>query len=293
MRAKLLLGAICFTLLLGGCDRSMERELQTRLDKSQSDRLALQDELKDREQFVDQILKSVDTIYEDMEAARSKEKKFLPNQGERGPMEIPWVSNKETRQGFLKTLDEIGLTLKDNREKLAGLQARVRAYRGQVKSLTVLLDKVKSDLQEREEAIAELKGKVQSLEQTVSEQTRLVSEKQKTIDDQQRQINKVFYVAGTRKQLKEKGIITDEGGFLWGLLGSTTTLSPDMSLSDFTPLDRGTDLTIHVPGKIEDILPHRKADYYAMTTDGGKGSDLKILSPDKFWQRNALVVVVD
>lgn len=293
MRTTVLFVGICLALFLGGCDHSREQELQAQLDKNQTDRLSLQDALKDREQFVDQILKSVNAIYEDMEAARAKEKKLIPNQGERGAMEIPWVSNKETRQGFLKTLDDIGTTLKDNRKKLNDLQARVRSYRGEVKNLTALIDKLKADVQEREQSIAQLKAQVQGLEQTVAEQTKVVSEKDRTIDDQKHEMNKVFYVAGTRKELEQKGIITEEGGFLWGLLGSTTTLAGDISLADFTPIDKTEEQTIHVAGKIDDILPHRKADYYATTTDGDKGSDLKILRPEKFWQGNTLVVVLD
>ncbi len=293
MRTTLLIAGFSVALMIGGCDQTKERELQSELEKSRADRLALQDDLKDREQFVDQILKSVNGIYEDMESARMKEKNLVPQKGERGAMEIPWVSSKETRQGFLTTLDEIGTTLKDNRKKLNDLQARVRAYRGEVKNLTALLEKVKADLQEREESIAQLRGQVQGLEQTVAEKVKLVGEKEAVIDDQKRQMNKVFYVAGTRKELEEKGIITEEGGFLWGLLGSTTILSPDANLDEFTPLDRTAEQTIHLTGKVDDILPPRKAEYYAMTADGENGSDLKILRPEKFWQGNTLVVVLD
>jgi uncharacterized protein YoxC len=293
MRRTLLFAGIILALMLGGCDQTREKDLQARLDKNTAERLALQDALKDREQFVDQILKSVNEIYEDMEAARAKQQKMLPAQGERGAMEIPWVSSKETRQGFLTTLDEIGSTLKGNRKKITDLEARVRSYRGEVKNLTALLEKLKADIQQREEAIAQLRGQVQGLEQTVAEKVRIVSEKETVIDQQKQQMNKVFYVAGTRKELEEKGIITEEGGFLWGLLGSTTILSPEANLDDFTPLDRSAEQTIHLPGKIDDILPPRKPDYYAMSVDKEKGSDLKILRPDKFWQGNTLVVVLD
>ncbi len=291
MRKTVLLGVIVFTLMIGGCDKTKEHELQAQLDKNQTDRMALQDALKDREEFVDQILKSVNDIYADLEKAGAKEKNIMP--GEKGSAEIPWVSSKETREGFLKTIDEIGSTLKDNRKKINDLQARVRSYRGEVKNLTALLDKLKATLQEREESIAQLKANVDGLQKTVAEQTALVSEKEKTIDEQTKTMHTVYYVAGTRKELENKGIVTEEGGFLWGLLGSTTTLARDVDLSEFTPLDKTTDQTIHVAGKIDDILPHRKADYYATSSDGDNGSDLKILRPERFWQGNTLVVVLD
>lgn len=290
MRKSVLFAVIVFALTIGGCDKTKEHELQAQLDKNQSDRMALQDALKDREEFVDQILKSVNDIYADLETAGAKEKKLMP--GEQGSAEIPWVSSKETRQGFLKTIDEIGNTLKDNRKKINDLQARVRSYRGEVKNLTALLDKLKATLQEREESIAQLRANVEGLQKTVAEQTALVGEKEKVIDEQKKTMNTVYYVAGKRKDLEERGILTEEGGFLWGLLGSTTTLARDVNLSEFTPLDKTVDQTIHVPGRIEDILPHRKIDYYA-TVDGENSSEIKILRPERFWQANTLVVGLD
>ncbi len=291
MKRTVLFAVVVFALMLGGCDKTKEHELQAQLDKNQSDRMALQDALKDREQFVDQILKQVNDIYADLEAANAREKKIVPP--ERGSAEIPWVSSQETRQGFLKTIDEIGNTLKDNRKKINDLQARVRSYRGEVKNLTALLDKLKTTLQEREQSIAELKANVEGLQKTVAEQTALVSEKQNVIEEQKKTMNTVYYIAGTRKDLEDRGILTEEGGFLWGLLGSTTTLARDVDLSEFTPLDKTADQTIHVLGKVEDILPHRKVDYYAMSSDGNNGSDIKILRPERFWQANTLVVVTD
>ncbi len=291
MRKAVLFVVTVFALMIGGCDKTKEHELQAQLDKNQTDRMALQDALKDREEFVDQILKSVNDIYADLEKANANEKKIMP--GEKGSAEIPWVSSKETREGFLKTIDEIGNTLKDNRKKLNDLQARVRSYRGEVKNLTALLDKLKTTLQEREQEVAQLKGNIEGLQKTVAEQTALVSEKEKVIDEQTKTMNTVYYVAGTRKDLEKKGILTEEGGFLWGLLGSTTTLARDVDLSEFTPLDKTTEQTIHVAGKIDDILPHRKTDYYATVSDGNNGFDLKILRPERFWQGNTLVVVTD
>ena len=148
-------------------------------------------------------------------------------------------------------------------------------------------------LQEREESIAQLKGEVQGLEQTVAEQTRLVGEKERTIDDQKKQLNTVFYVAGTREELEAKGIITDEGGFLWGLLGSTTALAGSMDLTAFTPGDRNEMQTILVQGRVEDILPRRKPETYATAEAGEGGTEIRILEPEKFWQGRPLVVVLD
>jgi DNA repair exonuclease SbcCD ATPase subunit len=292
MRTALFAIAVCGTLFFAGCvDKEKEAQLQTQMEKNQAERTSLQLALDDRNQFVEEILKSVNEIYVDLEKARSKEGKLIPAGS--GAVEAPWVSSPDARVRVLKNIEEIGTALSDGRKKIGDLQSRVRQYRGEVANLNALLENLKSSLQEREAAIAQLKGQVEGLEQTVAEKTRLVSEKELVIEEQQRELGKVFYVAGTRKELEEKGIITDEGGFLWGLLGSTTTIASGVNDAEFTPLDKNEMQTIQVQGKIDEILPHRKTDYYA-TAERGEGlTEIKVLEPQKFWQGNHLVVVLD
>ena len=110
------------------------------------------------------------------------------------------------------------------------------------------------------------------------------------IDAQQKKLNTVYYVVGTKDDLRKKGIITDEGGFLWGLLGSTTIMNSGADQSYFTPLDRSKDQTINVDGKIDEILPRRAPELFSTDDTGSK---LTITSPDKFWQANYLVIITD
>ena len=66
-----------------------------------------------------------------------------------------------------------------------------------------------------------------------------------------------------RHELEEKGIIKDEGGFLWGLLGSTTTLAPGFDERLFKPMNKEVNTAIQVNGKIDEILPRRSVQSYS------------------------------
>ena len=282
---------LCISLVAGGCaDREKERELQTQLEKNSADRASLQSALTDREQFVEEILKSVNEIYTDLEKARVKEGTLKP--GGIQADEAPWVSTPDSRSRILKNIGEIGTALADNRKRIGDLQVRVKKYRGEVANLTTLIEKLKTSLQEREESIAQLKANVEGLEKTVAQQVQLVREKELTIEQQKRDMGTVYYIAGTRDELEKKGIITEEGGFLWGLLGSATTIASGVDDAEFIPIDRNAMQTISVNGTIDEILPHRKPDYYAMAETEGS-TRLNILEPRKFWQGNHLVVVLD
>lgn len=286
-----LLVVVCGLLLWGCSDRAKEESLQKQLSESQTDRTGLQEKLSERDRYIDDVVKSVNEIYADLELARAKEGKIVERaKGVEGSVA---VATLDTREQLLNNIEEIGSTLKDNRKKIGQLQARISSYRGDIKSLNTLVENLKSSLQEREQSIAQLEARIQGLEATVMEKTKLLQEKEMLLDSQHRRMNTVYYVAGTRDELRKKGIITEEGGFLWGLLGSTTIMASGVDPAEFTPLDRAKDEMIHVSGKIDEILPRRNQEFFAMAEVDERNSDLRILRPDKFWQDSYLVVVLD
>jgi hypothetical protein len=282
---------LCGVLIAGCTDRQKEESLQTQLAQTERDRAAAQQLLNERDSYLEEVVKEVNAIYADLEQARMNENRLSNRAG--GPEKSASNTNVDTRQKLLQDIGEIGSTLKESRKRIAALEARSRESRRNIASLDSLVQNLKRTLVEREQAIALLEGKVQGLEATVAENSRTLAEKESIIDDQQKRMNTAYYVIGTRDELKQKGIIADEGGFLWGLLGSTTIMASGVDMSEFKPIDRTRDQTIHVLGKVDEILPRRQEDFFAMAETDGKATDLTIVNPGKFWQDRYLVIVVD
>ncbi len=287
MKTRLALVALV-TVLVIGCN-TKEEELQQQLSKAQGEQAALHQSIAERDKSIEEVMKAINEVYTDLEKARSKESKLVERAGTN---EV--ASPATTKQALIQNIAEIGSALKENRKKISSLQARVKSLKGELAGLNTLITNLKQSLQEREQSIALLEAKVQGLETTVAEKTRVITEKERVIEEQQMAMKKAFYVIGTRQELKEKGIITDEGGFLWGLLGSTTIMASGVDQSVFTPIDRTLGETIQVNGTIDEILPRRSEEFFAATTQPeGDHSSLKIVRPEKFWQDNYLVIVVD
>jgi len=284
--AFLILGFVFLT----GCDKSKEEELQKQLAQAQSDQSSLQQNIADRDKYFEEVMRAVNDTYADIERARVSEAQVSQRAGEEGTMQF---TNAETRQKLLQNLTEIDSSLKANKKRIVELQKGERRFRSEIAGLDTLIRSLKASLEEREQAIAQMQARVQGLETTVAEKTQAIAVKDSLIDVQQRTINKAFYVVGTRDELKRKGIITDEGGFLWGLLGSTTVMAPGADRSAFIPIDQTKDQTIHVDGKIDEILPRRTDDSFATAQQAEKGAELTIVAPNKFWQDRYLVIVKD
>lgn len=289
MKARPLVFALCSALVLGCNDK--EEQLQKQVAQLQGEQTSLQQSISERDQNLEEVMHAVNDVYADLEKARVKEGKLAERAG--GKENQGQVSNTVTRQQLLSNISEIGSTLKENRKRIANLEAKMKSFRGEVASLNKLVENLKKTLEEREQSIALLETKVQGLETTVAEKTKAIAEKDGVIDDQVKKINTAYMVVGTRKELKEKGIITDEGGFLWGLLGSTTVLSSGIDKSLFTPIDRTKDQSISVQGKIEEVLPHRNEEFFATAQPVENSSVITITHPNEFWQDRYLVIVID
>jgi archaellum component FlaC len=282
---------VLLAVLTAGCDKKEKEQLQGQVSQLQTENQQLQNTLKEREQYLDEVMKGINAVYADLETARAKEAKLMKQTGSsEGPVQI---SNADSRQKLLQNISDIDSALKENRKRISGLQARVKSLRGDATELKTMVDNLKKSLEEREQSIAQLEERVKGLETTVAEKTQIIAAKDDMILSQQKMMDKVFYVVGTKSELKEKGVIQDEGGFPFGLFGSTTILAPGADVNLFTPIDRTADETIPVKGEIDDILPHRTTDSFDMSVKGEKESALKIVRPEKFWQEKFLVIVVD
>ena len=291
MKRTIVLGMLAGLFLVGCSDKEKEQALEQQLNQTSADRASMQQLLAERDSYLDQVISDVNDIYADLEQARTKEGRLVHRaEGVEGQ---PVNVTLDTRKQLLVNISEIDSTLKDNRKRIGDLQARVKAFTGDIANLNKLVENLKLSILEREQSIAQLEARVQGLETTVMQKTMQIQEKEMMLDQQQKKMNTVYYVAGTKEELEKKGIITNEGGFLWGLLGSTTIMSSGVDQSVFTALDKTKDQMLHVPGTIDEILPRRSADYFAASSVEENSSDLKILRPEKFWQDNYLVVVLD
>ncbi len=284
---KTIVGAAALLVLfVAGCS-NREQELQQKLSQVQASDSTLQQGITDRDKYMEQVIAAVNEAYLNLEKARVMEGGVAKRAGSVEGSST--MTNVVTKENLLGNLRDISATLKQNRTKISALQAKNRSFAKQIDGLDTLIETLKASIAEREQSIAQLQAQVQGLQANVAENVRTIAGKDSVIDSQRKTMNTAFYVVGTKDELKKKGIITDEGGFLWGLLGSTTVLTDSIDQSQFEPIDQTTNQSIRVNGKIDEILPNRTAGTFATEQNG---TALTILSPDKFWRQKYLVIVV-
>ena len=292
----LLFSTLVTILVLGGCNtRTNELEQQNAQLQARSDSLA--QDLSTRDAYIENVTTSINTVYDNLEAARSKEKLLLKETNEMETRKK--LSREEIRVKLSDRIATIDSALRQNRITISDLQKKVASYRSRYAGLKSMVESLKKSLGEREQEIAELQQRVQGLEGQVAEGKRMLADRESVItqqhgviDNQTRKINTGYYIIGKRDELEKKGILAKDGGFLWGLLGSTTVLASGFSENDFTPIDKTQERTIEVKGKIGDIVPKRSQAFYSTMVDGDQ-SKLTIAQPDNFWQEKYLVIITN
>jgi len=283
-----LVSLISIALLFGGCSNRAEQ-----LEKEKAE---LQEAIKSRDQFMQDILASINEVHSKLESARARENTIM--QQTNAYAEKKGAVNVADRESILRQITDIDSSLSENRQKLANLESKLKSSKIQYASLNKMVSDLRQSLEEREQAITQLNDRISGLENQVAEKTRLVAVKDSVIDQrdatvraQTEMLNTAYYVVGKKDDLESKGIIKNDGGFLWGLIGSTTVLANGFDNSYFKPIDKSREMTIEVAGKIDKLVPERNAGYYVKEEKSDSLSTLRITRPDYFWQENLLVVV--
>jgi hypothetical protein len=287
MRNLIIVSAIGVLTLLGCADEKAQQE-KDQLQKK-NDELASQ--LIARDKFIDDVTAMINDIHENLEATWAKESRTVRRTTT--PEGKATATPAEVKERILGRISDMNTVIMESRRKMAALEKKLAETGRQYAGLQKMVDDLKSDIESREQSIAALKARVGDLETEVSQKAEVIAADQNTIGQQTTKLNEVYYVAGTKDDLKQKGIIRKEGGILWGLLGTTTVLASTFSDADFHALDKTKDQTITLNGPVDEIVPPRDTSMYTMARSEDGQTLLKITDPVSFWRERHLVIITE
>ncbi len=142
---------------------------------------------------------------------------------------------------------------------------------------------MKATLTEKDLEIGNLNVLASELQTTVAQQT-------ETIGEQVSEMNTAWLATGTFKDLKEKGLVSKEGGFLG--LGRTETLTEDFIDSLFAQVDITQMKTIPVNSKDAKLITEHPSGSYAIVQESENlVAYIEIKDPAEFWKISKYAVV--
>jgi DNA primase len=286
MQTKNFLSDAAFALAamtLGSCNNGAEQAAKE-LDSLRNVVAEQQNQLQADEEFTDMINFSMDSVV----AAEG----ILMKNAEGG---VP------NRQRLKQNVEAYKTILQKYRDKVTKLQASLRNQKSaHAKQMQEMLEKMQAQLDEKDKEIedlkkqiedknvriAELNTQVTNLGNTVRELTDQHIAKDPTITAQTDKMNEAYYIIGTSKELKAKGLMI--GG---GLFSKKKLDLSSGDLSKLTKIDMRAKKSFNIPSAKPKILTQAPAGSYTLTKTGDKSSTLTITDAARFWSMSNVLVI--
>lgn len=246
--------------------------------------------LTTRDSVINEWMLTFDQIEKDLNIVKEKENIITINSSD---VEF----SKDKKQQILQDIKYINTLLDQNKKKIASLTAQLKNSGGVIKSLQIKVAALEASMKLRENEISELKValvekdfEIGQLNTLMTDQQIAIAQKDEKISYQTGKMNKAFLAYGTYKALKEKGLVSKEGGFLG--LGKNESLPEDFADSSFTQINITEMRTIPVNSKTAKLITeHPRSSYELIRGKDNKVASIEIKDPEQFWKISRYAVV--
>jgi hypothetical protein len=205
---------------------------------------------------------------------------------------------KDKKKEVLAEIQLIREMIDKNKKKLTSLSSQLRNSGIKIASLQTRIDTLDAQIMQQDQSIASLRMElvdrnfeIGQLNEKVDTMRVVIADKKSVISQQTKEMNKAYVVSGTYKDLKEKGVLTKEGGVL-GLGKKESLLENSINDNLFTRIDITETRTIPVNSKsVKLITEHPASSYELVKDDADMIAYIEIKDPSTFWKISKYAVV--
>ncbi len=295
--------------LLAGCQ---DKTLQARADSleatvtslySERDSLSslVQNATSDKDRALQQVIDA--TRFADQVDAELRQVRGLTSRvGVSGPDESGREQAANAQRDILDRLAQMRQRLNARQAQVSSLLDTLKSLRSDSSATATLLTDLSARLVARDRDIATFEDEVRKLR---AENSVLASEKAvltDTVKAMDVRENTVYYVVGSRKQLIDDGVVSEEGGsrgLLIVKLGKTLVPSRSLDRARFTAADRRETLTIPLPRSDRPYKIVSRHDVALIETDkkendgSFRGESIRITDPRAFWSTSPYLIIAE
>lgn len=280
-----------FILVTGGVivNTRYTNELEKQHFLMENQKLSFIDQLVYRDSVINEWVLTFNQIENDLTKIKQKENLITISSPE-------GEFSKEKKQQILDDLKYINSLLDQNKMKISGLNAQLKKSGGSIKGLRDKIVNLETSLKETDNEISNLKlaladkdFEVKQLNTRMTDMQFKIAVQEEQIGKQREEMNKAFLVSGTYKELKKKGLVLKEGGFLG--LGKRESLIEDFDNNSFTQINVNQTKTIPVNSKNVKLITEHPRTSYNIVREKDKIASIEIMDPDQFWKISKYAVV--
>jgi SMC interacting uncharacterized protein involved in chromosome segregation len=269
---------------------SCENKKQTeRIQSLQADSLRLTRLASDKDATINSLFQTLNEIEENLSTIRAKESLIADQTAD------PQEMKAEVKDRINQSISEINELMDKNKQLINRLNAQVRSSNLKVAELNKAIERMQETLANKEKEIAELQAnisnlniQVETLNTKVADLEQESREKAAVIDQKTIDMNKAWYVVGDRRDLRDRGIINREGGFIF--IGKVTTPAENLIRKDFTEIDLREVTEISINANRADIITVHPEGSYELVGERPV-EKLVITNAQEFWKASKYLVI--
>ncbi|MDE5901215.1 MAG: hypothetical protein K2H33_07665 [Muribaculaceae bacterium] len=209
--------------------------------------------------------------------------------------------NASGRERLRQQMEAIQRGLQDRRHRIDALERQlaqsnsaaqeklnrqIAQLRQQIDKQTATVAELRQSLEAANIHIAALDDTIDSLHSSNDSLKAGINQAEQALTDAIDELNAVYYVIGTKQELKEHDII--EGG---GFLRKTKVLPSDFDRSYMQRADRRTLRSLPLDSKKGKVLTKQPEDSYKFEESENGMKTFVITNPDAFWSSSGVVVI--
>jgi uncharacterized coiled-coil protein SlyX len=263
---------------------------EAQMAQMELERYSFSRQVSERDSMINEWLLTFDQIEKDLMSIKEKENLITVKSSD---TEL----SKNRKDQVLDDIKVINSLLESNKKKIASLSAQLKNSGNTITGLQTRIATLEASISQYENDIAELKAvlvkkdfEIGDLNTKVTALDQEIGKKNEQIIDQTNKMNTAYIVSGTYKELKSKGILNKEGGFLG--MGRSEYLVKDVSDSLFKQIDITEIKTIPVNSKSAKLVTDHPLNSYEMVLEGEKKiAYIEIKDPAQFWKISKYAVV--
>jgi hypothetical protein len=275
-------------LIISGCGKKKEQQI---LDlQAKNAELAMQFDQKDS--LMNELMNLMNDIERNLSDITAREKVITDAPSDEKRM------NVDVRNKIMDDIILINNIIEENKKKLAllreqlkksdiniaGLQENIQLLVGRIEGKEQEIAVLKDELVRLNFKISALNSTVDTLREATAVQSRVISQQDALIGE----MNIIWYVTGTKKDLTEKAIIEKAGGLFSGEMVMSEVINPDyFSTADMRKLSK-----IDFKAKKAELVTVHPEGSYKFIEENEMITGLEILNSGEFWKSSRFLVIM-
>lgn len=279
---------LAIALGLTSCGKQEREQLKAKAD-------SLEYKLHQRDSAFNNIMNVMADVESQIDQIKKQENLMVSNSsGDFTPSEKnQMVDDLQKINGLINDANSkvasLSSQLENSNFELKAFKKRVQNMKTDLKNQELSIAKLQEELELKDTQIAELNTEVTSLVTRVQLQTETIEVQNQELIERKNDLNTAYFAVDTEKKLRDEGLITKEGGFLW--IGRTTELQADAAQAKFTEVDIQNTKKFYVDSDKMELVTEHPSGSYKIVNDQGKVKYLEVTDPTKFWKISKYLVI--